>query len=163
VALWKRLMQTLALVTAKDAVEERGFTGLRHDQDAFHAGWFIGDGVMMVAIGKGVTEKTLSMLRAPPQADASLAGSRIAARAAELLPPQDAIMYDLTNGPTLLKLINEAVSSALNDPNDPASKKLKPIWPDEKELEGSVGVSVSAATVNDAGFTYRGASDLPPP
>ena len=46
---------------------------------------------------------------------------------------------------------------------DPASKKLKPIWPEEKELEGSIGVSVSAATINDAGFTYRGASDLPPP
>jgi hypothetical protein len=163
VALWKRLMQTVALVAAKEAVEERGFTGLRHDQDAFHGGWFIGDGVMMVAIGKGVTERTLSMLRTPPQADASLAGSPIAARAAELLPPQDAIMYDLTNGPTLLKLINEAISSAMNDPNDPASKKLKPIWPEEKELEGSIGVSVSAATINDAGFTYRGASDLPPP
>lgn len=163
VALWKRLMQTVALVSAKEAVEERGFTGLRHDQDAFHGGWFIGDGVMVLAIGKGVTEKTLSMLRTPPQAEASLAGSRIAARAAELLPPQDAIMYDLTNGPTLLKLINEAISSAMNDPNDPASKKLKPIWPEEKELEGSIGVSVSAATISDAGFTYRGASDLPPP
>lgn len=163
VALWKRLMQTVALATGKEAADERGFTGLRHDQNGFSGGWFIGDGQMVLAIGKGVTEKTLSMLRTPPKADASLAGSPIAARAAELIPPQDSIMYDLTNGSTLLKVFTEAMAASMENEADPLAKKLKPIWPSTKELEGLIGVSVSTATVSEAGFTHRNVSDLPPP
>jgi len=163
VALWKRLMQTVALATGKEAADERGFTGLRHDQNGFSGGWFIGDGQMVLAIGKGVTEKTLSMLRTPPKADAALAGSPIAARAAELVPPQDSIMYDLTNGSTLLKVFTEAMAASMENETDPLAKKLKPIWPSKRELEGLIGVSVSTATVSEAGFTHRNVSDLPPP
>ncbi|MCE9604844.1 MAG: hypothetical protein K8U03_08080 [Planctomycetia bacterium] len=162
-ALWKRLLQLAATVAVKEVGEERGYAGLRHDSDGFHGGWFIGDGTMVVAIGKGVTEKALSMLRTPPQAGASLAGSPIATRAAELIPPQDAITYDLTNGPTLLKFFNQTIVTAMETSEEPTTKKLKPVWPSDKEWEGSIGVSVSVTTVNEAGLTHRSVSDLPPP
>lgn len=162
-ALWKRLMQMAALLGAKEVAEERGFNGLRHDKDGFHGGWFIGDGKMILGMGKGVTEKTLAMLRTPPKADASLAGSPIAARAAELIPPQDSITYDLTNGPSIMKFAYHAAIDQLDASPDPKLKKLKPILPSEKELEGAIGVSVSVTTTSDAGLTHRSVSDLPPP
>lgn len=162
-ALWKRLMGMAALLSAKQVSEERGFTGLRLDEGTFNGGWFIGDGKMILAVGKGVTEKTLTMLRTPPKADASLAGSPIAARAAELIPPQDAITYDLTNGPSIMKFAYQAALESIENNEDPKMKKLKGIFPTEKELEGAVGVSVSVTTIGDAGLTHRSVSDLPPP
>jgi hypothetical protein len=162
-ALWKRLMGMAALLGAKEVAEERGFNGLRHDKDGFHGGWFIGDGKMILGMGKGVTEKTLAMLRTPPKADASLAGSPIAARAAELIPPQDSITYDLTNGPSIMKFAYQAAIEQVDASPDPKLKKLKPVFPSEKELEGAIGVSVSVTTIGDAGLTHRSVSDLPPP
>jgi len=162
-ALWKRLMGMAALLGAKEVAEERGFNGLRHDKDGFHGGWFIGDGKMILGMGKGVTEKTLAMLRTPPKADASLAGSPIAARAAELIPPQDSITYDLTNGPSIMKFAYQAAIEQMDASPDSKLKKLKPVFPSEKELEGAIGVSVSVTTIGDAGLTHRSVSDLPPP
>lgn len=162
-ALWKRLMQMAALFGAKEVTEERGFSGLRHDSDGFHGGWFIGDGKMIVGIGKEVTEKTLTMLRTPPQADASLAGSPIAARAAELIPAQDSITYDLTNGPSIMKYAYSTAVDAVDASTDPRVKKLKPAFPSEKELDGAIGVSVSVTTISESGLTHRSVSDLPPP
>jgi hypothetical protein len=162
-ALWKRLMGMAALLGAKEVAEERGFNGLRHDKDGFHGGWFIGDGKMILGMGKGVTEKTLAMLRTPPKADASLAGSPIAARAAELIPPQDSITYDLTNGPSIMKFAYQAAIEQVDASPDSKLKKLKPVFPSEKELEGAIGVSVSVTTIGDAGLTHRSVSDLPPP
>lgn len=162
-ALWKRLMQMAALLSAKDVADERGFNGLRHDKDGFHGGWFIGDGKMILGMGKGVTEKTLTMLRTPPKADASLAGSPIAARAAQLIPPQDSITYDLTNGPSMMKYAYQTAVDQVEASTDPKLKKLKAIFPSEKELDGAIGVSVSVTTISDAGLTHRSVSDLPPP
>ena len=161
--LWKRLMGTAALVAGQPVKEEQGFSGLRHDTPEFHGGWFLGDGNMVLAFGQGVTERTLAMLRNPPRTADSLAGGPLARRAADLVPPQAALTYDITNGPTALRLLNEAVLATFAESKDPSMAKLKEAWPSQEELEGVIGVSAAVTQADANGLTHVSVSDLPAP
>ncbi|MGC3971248.1 MAG: hypothetical protein QM775_29075 [Pirellulales bacterium] len=162
-ALWRRLMGTAALVTGQPAKEEQGFSGLRHETPEFSGGWFLGDGNMVLAFGKGVTERTLAMLRNPPRGPESLAGGPLAHCAAELVAPQPGITYEITNGPSTLRFINDAILESLSNPDDESMKKLKEVWPTADELEGLIGVSAGVTLVDGNGLTHTSVSDLPAP
>ena len=128
------------------------------------AAWFVGSGYMVVAVGKGVPERTLTMLRKAPTAEASLLGGPVGRRAAELLPSDEVIAYELTNGPSLVKLFNQAMLTTFERDADPDDAvKMKALWPTEAEWEGAVGISVAGVVVNKHGIVYRSAADLPPP
>lgn len=161
--LWKRLMGTAALMAGQPVKEEQGFSGLRHDTPEFHGGWFLGDGNMVLAFGQGVTERTLAMLRNPPRTADSLAGGPLARRAAELVPQQPAWTYDITNGPTALRLLNEAVLATFAESKDPSVAKLKDAWPSQDELEGVIGVSAAVTEADADGLKHLSVSDLPAP
>lgn len=118
---------------------------------------------MVLAFGQGVTERTLAMLRNPPRTADSLAGGPLARRAAELVPPQAALTYDITNGPTALRLLNEAVLATFAESKDPSMAKLKEAWPSQEELEGVIGVSAAVTQADANGLTHVSVSDLPAP
>lgn len=162
--LWRRLMSMAAETAVKQIVTEQGFSGLRLEQDKVSAAWFVGSGYMVVAVGKGVPERTLTMLRKAPTAEASLLGGPVGRRAAELLPSDEVIAYELTNGPSLVKLFNQAMLTTFERDADPDDAvKMKALWPTEAEWEGAVGISVAGVVVNKHGIVYRSAADLPPP
>jgi hypothetical protein len=161
--LWQRLLQKGAELTLRPIVLEQGFSGLRFEDGNAHAGWFIGDGYMVAAIGQGVAERTLAMLRNPPRVEGALLGSKIGRKAAELLPRGETIAFELTDGPTMFKYFNVGMKKALDEAKDEETRRLKEIWPTDTELEGAVGVGASAITVDRNGLTYRSAAEMPPP
>lgn len=162
-ALWKRLLQMAALVAGQQVKQEQGFSGLRHETPQFSGGWFIGDGTMVLAFGKEVTEKTLAMLRRPPALGDSLAGSPQARRATELISARNAVTYEITNGSSALHFMNQAAAQMLAETSDPALKRLKEAWPTEEEMKDLVGVSAAATYVDQHGLTHRSVSELPAP
>jgi hypothetical protein len=162
-AVWRRLLSLLAKAAARPLVTEQGYTGLRYDAKEFSGGWFIGNGYMVVAMGRGVTERVLANLRSTPRSDETLRNAPHARRAAELLPPAGAITYDLTDGAGLLHFADTVMRRAFADANDDDAAKLKSLWPSEEELSGTIGVSVSATTVDADGVTYRSILELPSP
>lgn len=162
-ALWKRLLQMAALVAGQQVKQEQGFSGLRHETPQFSGGWFVGDGTMILAFGKGVTEKTLAMLRRPPALGDSLAGSPQARRATELVSARNAVTYEITNGSSALHFMNQAAGQMLAETSDPALKRLKEAWPTEDEMKDLVGVSAAATYVDQHGLTHRSVSELPAP
>jgi len=162
-AIWRRLISLLAQAASKPLATEQGFTGLRYDEKELSGGWFIGNGYMLLAIGKGVTEKALSNLRSTPRNDEALRNMPHARRAAELLTPATSITYDLTDGAGLLNFADGVMRRAFADASDADAAKLKSIWPTREELQGTIGVSVSAVSVDVDGVTYRSILELPSP
>lgn len=162
-AVWRRLMSLLAKASARPLDTEQGFTGLRYDEKEFSGGWFIGNGYMTLALGRGVTERVLANLRSTPRSDETLRNAPHARRAAELLPPTGAITYDLTDGAGLLHFADTMMRRAFAEATDEDAAKLKQLWPNEEELSGTIGVSVSATTVDADGVTYRSILELPSP
>lgn len=162
-ALWRKLMQLLAAATAQPVLTEQGFNGLRYQSDELHGSWFIGNNYMVLALGKGVTEKVLANLRSTPRTDESLRGTDFARRAAELMPPTGAISFDLTDGAGIAQFANTVMQRAFADATDASAVKLKQLWPTPEEWGGAIGVSASAITVDANGVTYRSLLDLPSP
>lgn len=163
-AMWRRFLQMAADAAQKPVEVEQGFSGVRYEEGEVSGGWFIGDGTMVVALGKGVPERVLAMLRSPPKVDASLLGSSVGRRAAELIPGDDAVAYEITNGPSLVKVFHRAMLASMEEESEKSdAEKIRSLWPSEKEWEGTLGVSVSVVTVTKDGVIYRSAGDLPPP
>jgi hypothetical protein len=79
------------------------------------------------------------------------------------LPPTASITYDLTDGAGLVNFANGVMQRAFDDPADPDAAKLKKLWPTAAELQGTIGVSVSAVTVENEGLVYRSILELPSP
>jgi len=161
--LWERLLQKGAEISARPIVLEQSFSGLRFDDGKTHHGWFIGDGYMVAATGKGVAERTLSMLRNPPRGEGALVGSPIGRKGAELLPRDEAVAFELTDGPAMFKYFNVGIKKWFDEGNDDEGRRLKEIWPTDKELDGAVGVGVAAVTIDRNGVTYRSAAEMPSP
>lgn len=161
--LWRKLMQMLAAANAQPILTEQGFNGLRYQNEELHGSWFIGNNYMVLALGKGVTEKVLANLRSTPRTDESLRGTDFARRAAELMPPAGVVSFDLTDGAGIARFADTVMQRAFADATDSSGAKLKAIWPTPEEWGGAIGVSASAVTVDAKGVTYRSLLDLPSP
>jgi hypothetical protein len=161
--LYKRLMNLLSTATAQPVVAEQGFSGMRYEQDKLSAGWFIGNGYMVLAMGQGITEKVLANLRSTPRSSETMRATAFAKRAAELLPPTGVLTYDLTDGAGLVRFTDSVMQRAFADISDDDAAKLKKLWPTADEWQGTIGVSVSATSLDAKGLTYRSALDLPSP
>ena len=162
--MWRRFLQMAADAAQKPVEVEQGFSGVRYEEGEIDGGWFIGDGYMVLAVGKGVPERTLAMLRSPPKAEQSLLGSGVGRRAAELVPADDVTAYEIANGRSLVQLFHRAMLASLDDESDQDdAAKIRALWPSEKQWEGTFGVSVSIVTATPEGVVYRSAGELPPP
>jgi hypothetical protein len=176
-ALWKRVLQLGATFAGQEPVEEQGFLGLRLNHPSFEGGVFLGRGFLVVGAGADVIESVLAMLRNPPAGSASLAGSPLAARAAELLAPAPGLTYQINDNNRNLKAARKTIEPALQvlrgrDANNDAARGpltkaqieiILGLIPSETELEGVLGVGVSQSTLDDTGLTNRGVLELPRP
>lgn len=188
--LWQRVMQTIgqfapAAGGAVQAAEEQGFNGYRVQQGPAQMGLFLGRGYLVLGIGDEVTESLLSVLRNPPEGNASMAASGLVERAAALLPPAPCLIYQLSDAGLSVKTTKRAIEQMIELPlaqrarlaqlpgaNVPAgdtaaatafAAKLKELLPSDEELEGVLGVSVGQTTVNEHGLSSQSAVELPAP
>lgn len=188
--LWQRVMQTIgqfapATGGAVQAAEEQGFNGYRVQQGPASMGLFLGRGYLVLGIGGEVTESLLSVLRNPPEGNASMAASGLVERAAALLPPAPCLIYQLSDAGLSVKATKRAIEQMIDlplaqrsrlarlpgaaiDAGDTAAAaafaaKLKELLPSDEELEGVLGVSVGQTTVNEHGLSGQSAVELPAP
>jgi hypothetical protein len=182
-ATWRKVLQVGATMSGQEPVEEQGFMGIRVSQPQFEGGVFLGRGFLVIGAGDSVIESLLSMLRRPPEGDASLRGSQIYRRASEMIAPEACLIYQLIDNNRNIKAARAMVVNALeviktHQPDDaddddnlknplkmlnPAMvDKLLGLLPSEDELEGAIGVGVTQTKVNDTGVVSRSVVELPP-
>jgi hypothetical protein len=169
-ALWKRVIQTAAVLSQKEMVEEQGFQGIRIDQGQVRLGVFVGRGYLVAGGGGSDTlETVLSNLRNPPAGAAGLAGSRLFQRASELLPPRPGLAYSVTDMNRYAKTLRGAVvaftelAAGDEDSDTAVIDLIRSLIPSEDELNGVLGASATQSWVDEHGVTVRGVAELPAP
>jgi len=167
-ALWKRLMQMAAPFAGGKLLDEQGFTGLRAPQG--NIGVFVGRGFLVVGTGTGSVETTLTALRNPPKNDGSLRDSAVSRRAAELIGAEPSAMYQILDGERYGKLIGQLSSLFAHLPVDDANAaqrdllgKLQKLLPEDKDLEGILGVGAGLLQWTDQGIVIRSVNEMPAP
>ncbi len=168
-AVWQKIMQMAAPFAGDNLLEEQGFKGIRAPQVP-GVGVFLGRGYLIVGMGDGVLESTLTALRNPPAGDAAFNSSDVARRANELLPPEPGMGYQVLDGARYTKLLGQlrslmtnAGAGGLPDAQVELIKGLEKILPTDQELEGILGVGVGGMQINNHGIVLRSVSDLPAP
>lgn len=182
--LWKRIIKLGASFAGSSngimtAAEEQGFTGLRIELPGQQGGVFVGRGYLTLGIGPGVVEQVLAALRSPPALAQSLRGSATYARAAQLLPLEPGLAFQMNDNARVLPMQRTVFLQALEAPfnSGPLAEieseeinearalveKIKELVPTEAELEGILGVGVGHAAVSDQGLIIRTATEMPAP
>lgn len=170
-AVWKRVLQTAAVLMQKDTVEEQGFQGIRYDQGQVRFGVFVGRGHLIAGGGSGdAIETILAAVRNPPTGSSSLAGSKLLEKCNELLPPKpclawsvsDLNLYGKTLRKTLLGLM-DYLAAVNEDADQPAIDLMRSLIPSEDELDGALGVAAASMWADDRGLSQRSVSELPAP
>ncbi len=174
VGVWKQLFQmigqyaAMAPPEAVKQVEEQGFTGWRIKQEPVEMGLFLGRGYLVLAQGQDVASPTLAMLRNPPEGDAALRRSDVYARATELLPAREGLIYSIGDYNRSLKqtsrLILESMKTgvAMNPEGANDIEWIERLIPSEEELDGLMGAGVGQLYVTDDGFVVESALELQP-
>ncbi|MFM1904707.1 MAG: hypothetical protein RLZZ440_2607 [Planctomycetota bacterium] len=162
-----KLLGRLAPLAGGELQDEQGFRGLRVPGGAAA---FVGRGHLVVAIGEGTLEKTLSAIRNPPSGQASLRDSGVLGRARELVPLPPARMFGVTDatktGGTLGMLRDFAAGLEPEDVADTYRELLaagQKLLPTAREMEGMFGVGSSVLRMTDDGVVFETAWELPPP
>ncbi len=162
-----KLLGRLAPLAGGELQEEQGFRGLRVPGGAAA---FVGRGHLVVAVGEGTLEKTLSAIRNPPSGQASLREGGVLRRARELVPLPPARMFGVTDatrtGGTLGMLRELAVSLEPDDVEDVYRDLLtagQELLPTAREMEGMFGVGGTVLRMTDEGLVFETAWELPPP
>lgn len=101
-ALWQRVIQAAGMFApmtggALRPAEEQGFSGWRMETDEFEGGLLLGDGSLVLGIGKGTLEEVLSALRNPPAAEHTFASSSKFRDAQGLIDFRPGIYWDVQN------------------------------------------------------------------
>jgi len=182
--LWGRLLKGLTpfakMSEGLEFSEEQGFSGWRMKKEQAEGGLFLGKGYLVLAYGSGVLESMLSSLNNPPTGADSLRGSKVFAKASEMLNLEPSLVAEITDGDrymsmvigTLkkqLKQISKLMDRANEDGDDEGSSgKLmlslaKVILPNEKEMQGMMGVIVGRWEVNEHGLFMSTAQEIPRP
>jgi hypothetical protein len=162
-----KILQRLAGAVGGELQEEQGFRGIRIPDGA---AIYMGQGHLVVAIGKDSLEKTLTAIRHPPAGDASLGESDVVRRAAELVPLRPARMFGISDssvaGGTLGMLRDMAAGLEPDDVEEPYRELLaaaQKLLPSQAEMEGMFGVGATRFEVDDAGATLTSVWEMPAP
>ena len=184
--IWSRILKAIApLATSGQTAElsnEQGYSGFRVQNETMELGAFLGNGNLVLGVGSGVVETTLSSLNNPPQGKDSFRGSAVYERANDLLDLSDSVGCNVIDGARYAVSIRKALLAMLDqlestmgmldrsDENgDVVNQQTKFIefakllMPTEDEMENILGVGVSRSDWNDDGVHLTSMQELPPP
>jgi hypothetical protein len=162
-----RILQRLAGAVGGELQEEQGFRGIRIPEGA---AIYIGQGHLVVAIGKDSLEKTLTAIRHPPAGDTSLRESDVVRRAAELVPLKPARVFGVSDSSTAggtLGMLRDMAAALEPDDVDESYRELltaaQKMLPSQAEMEGMFGVGATLFEVGDAGASLTSVWEMPAP
>jgi hypothetical protein len=114
------------------------------------------------------------MLNHPPEGRDALVRSDIYAQAAELLPLEPGLIFQIGDGNRYAGVLHDSLRALLDmslweleledDENrERTVERLRGLFPDREEFEGLLGISVSCARMTDDGLEVKQVSQLPAP
>lgn len=166
-APFAKLLGRLAPLSGGELEEEQGFRGIRGPNGAAA---FVGRGHLVLAMGEGTIEKTLSAIRNPPSGTASLRDSDALRRARELVAMPPARMFGFTDASRTagtLGMLREFVAGLEPDDVEEAYREIlaasQKLLPSAREMEGMFGVGGTVLRMTDEGLVFETAWELPPP
>lgn len=171
-------------------VEEQGFTGMRIEEMGQNIGFFLGRGFLTMAMGEGITEKTLALLRRGEAAN-SLAAGPLTTRARQLLNLRPGMAYFISDMNKSMVDLREMIMAEVGQSNAmmlpdltdgdeehmaemrewvererkeaaERAEKLGKLLPTAEQLRGIFGVSVGQIYLTREGLIYEDASELAP-
>ena len=164
-----KILQRLAGLAGGDGElqEEQGFRGVRiPDGPAI----YIGQGHLVVAIGKDSLEKTLAAIRNPPAGESSLRESEVVRRASEMVLLEPARMFGVSDstrsGGTLGMLREMAAAMVPEDVAEPYREMLagiQKLLPSDDETEAMFGIGATIMRADDAGVALKSVWEMPAP
>lgn len=164
-----KILQRLAGLAGGDGEmqEEQGFRGVRiPDGPAI----YMGQGHLVVAIGKDSLEKTLAAIRNPPVGESSLRESEVVRRAGNMLPLEPARMFgvsDSTRSGGTLGMLREMVAAMVpEDVTEPYREMLagiQKLLPSDEETKAMFGVGVTMMQADEAGLSLQSVWEMPAP
>lgn len=178
--LWSKLFKVIApfagMAPGTEAVEEQGFSGYRMKSGQIEGGLFLGKGYLVLGIGDGVVETTLSALNNPPSGSNALRGSDLYSDARDLLDLEPAMLFELTDNDRYMRMVFDKLSQqfdqlegmmgAMVDEDDDEEGMfifdlMRALMPKGDELQGMMGVSVSRTEVNEDGVFLQSVQEAP--
>lgn len=180
-AVWSRLLKTIApfagMAPGTEATEEQGFTGYRMKSEQIEGGLFLGKGYLVLGVGEGVVETTLSALNNPPSGSNALRGSDLFSRAGDLVALDPSMFVEITDNERYLRMVMsqlnqqfdqlETMLSAFDEDGDDEGvwffDLMRAMMPSDEELPGLMGVSVGRTEVNDDGIVGESSQEMPAP
>jgi hypothetical protein len=179
--VWGRLLKSIggfaALMPGLKSTDEQGFNGWRLQSEPMEGGLVSGKGYLVLAIGQGALETTLSSLNNPPRGRDALRESELVARASALMELRPSVAFDVTDadryaraGRAMLASIfdqMELYSQEFDDESEETDlawiKVARELLPDDDEMENMFGADVSVMEVDQNGVLIRSVNELPPP
>ena len=162
-----KLLGRLSPLAGGELQEEQGFRGVRVPGGGAA---FVGRGHLVLAVGDGMLEKTLSAIRNPPSGEASLRESAAVRRARELMPLPPARMFGITDATRTggtLGMFRDLVAGLEPDDVEDAYRDLlatgQKLLPTQREMEGMFGVGGTVLRMTDDGIVFETVWELPPP
>ncbi len=166
-APYRKLVGRLAQLAGGQLEEEQGFEGVRIPGAA---AFYVGRGHLVIAIGEGTVEKTLTAIRTPPKGETSLRESNVPRRAAELVPARPARMYSVSDASRTggsLGVLRDLAAALEPDDMDEQYRGVfaafKELLPSAREMEGMFGVGTSLMRMTDDGLLLESAWEMPAP
>ncbi len=178
--LLSRLFTALGAMAGNNAItatEEQGFNGWRFRDGGHEGGLMLGKGHMILAIGRGVLERTLSHLNEPLEGPDAMVTGEVYARAREMMPLAPGLRFQIADGSRYSRMLKQMIEGALTQAERAARRgnaggdavrwiaSLRNLLPDEDEMEGVMGAGASVSTlhVDELGLVMKGGNDLPAP
>lgn len=180
--IWSRILKNatpmLQAAPGFETASEQGYNGFRLENEAMEIGAFLGNGNLLLAIGGGVVEKTLSSLNNPPTGKDAFRAGEVYQRATELLDLSSAVGCDVVDGKRYARVIrdmlvglleqrmNELVDTEYEEvrlESENRFKILSSLLPDVDEMDDILGVGVTRYDSTDKGIRLISVQELPPP
>ncbi len=169
--LWQRLMQLLGNFAAMaggvmQPADEQGFTGYRLDQGGMAMGLMLGKGHLVYAMGPGVTEQVLTMIRNTPEPANQLRNSERFRDAQQLLGLRPSIAFSIEDagrnlGSTMDMLFRAMeMSGEIDDPE--LFEAVRELLPSGEELQGMVSTNAGVLYMTEDGLVAATALRMTP-
>ncbi len=172
--LWQRIMQTIAAFApimggALQPADEQGFNGWRFEQAGMEGGLFLGDGKLVLGMGRGTVEEVLSALRSPPDGQTALARSQKFREAQTLLDLRSGIYWDIQDVGKQLGDLARIVTGQLqaelfHDGDGPSPRTVEQLVEilDPEIIQEAFGIGVNQAFTTRDGLVFESAQFLAP-